>query len=74
MDGYEVARAIRSDRAFQGTYLIALSGYAGAEDVRRAVESGFHRHVAKPPDPAHLEQILADAPTAAPGPSHAPKA
>jgi two-component system CheB/CheR fusion protein len=65
MDGYEVARAIRSDRSLDGTYLIALSGYASAEDVRRASQNGFDRHIAKPPSLEDLERILAEAPPAA---------
>jgi two-component system CheB/CheR fusion protein len=62
MDGYEVARAIRSDRSLDGTYLIALSGYASAEDVLRASKNGFDRHIAKPPSLEELERILAEAP------------
>jgi len=75
MDGYEVARAIRSDGALDGTYLVALSGYALPEDVRRATESGFHRHLAKPPSLEDLDRIIAEvsAPSAlvqpAPNPS-----
>ena len=44
MDGYEVARTIRSDCSLDGTY---LSGYTSAEDVRRAFKNGFDRHIAK---------------------------
>jgi two-component system CheB/CheR fusion protein len=64
MDGYDVARAIRSDGEFGAPYLVALSGYAQPEDLRRAVESGFHKHVAKPPSMEDLDQIFAEAPSA----------
>jgi CheY-like chemotaxis protein len=35
----------------KSAYLIALSGYAHPDDVRRVQESGFQRHAAKPVDP-----------------------
>jgi PAS domain S-box-containing protein len=58
MDGYEVARAIRASGG-RGLKLVALSGYAQAEDVRRAREAGFDAHVAKPPDVEELARLLA---------------
>jgi len=61
MDGYEVARALRSDGS-PDAMLVALSGYALPEDLRRAAEAGFAHHVAKPPSIAKLEEILAAAP------------
>jgi PAS domain S-box-containing protein len=63
MDGYEVARTIRRTEALKATYVVALTGYALPEDLRRARESGFDRHVAKPPTIEKLEQILAEAPS-----------
>jgi PAS domain S-box-containing protein len=64
MDGYAVAAAFRSDEALRGVYLVALSGYALPEDLRRAVEAGFQRHVAKPPDIEDLERLFEEAPAA----------
>jgi two-component system CheB/CheR fusion protein len=61
MDGCEVARAIRADHELKSVYLIALSGYAHPDDVRRVEESGFQRHVAKPADPDQLERIFSEA-------------
>jgi PAS domain S-box-containing protein len=61
MDGYEVARAIRAGGP-GGPYLVALSGYALPEDVRHAEESGFQRHLAKPPQLEDIDRILAEAP------------
>jgi CheY-like chemotaxis protein len=58
VDGYEVARTLRADAALRSTRLVALTGYAQPEDVRRATEAGFDAHVAKPPDPAHLDRLL----------------
>jgi signal transduction histidine kinase/CheY-like chemotaxis protein len=57
MTGYDVARAFRA--ADGGTMkLVAVSGYAQPEDVRRAVEAGFDAHVAKPPDPAEIARLF----------------
>ncbi|MGE5550487.1 MAG: ATP-binding protein [Bacteroidota bacterium] len=58
MDGYDVARAFRADAALRSVFLVALSGYALPEDLRRAREAGFDRHLAKPPTPAELERAL----------------
>ena len=63
MDGYEVARALRADGGLRALYLVALSGYALPEDLVKAQEAGFDRHLAKPPSMEKLEQILTDAPS-----------
>jgi two-component system CheB/CheR fusion protein len=68
MDGYEVARAFRSDDVLKSTYLVALSGYAGPEDRQRAVGAGFDRHVAKPATLERLAHLLEEAPASKPGP------
>lgn len=62
MDGYEFARAVRADDVLKGTYLAAVSGYAREEDLQRAREAGFDRHLAKPPDLARLNEVMASAP------------
>jgi two-component system CheB/CheR fusion protein len=59
IDGYAVAAAFRADPQLREIQLIALSGYARAEDRRRAAEAGFDHHVAKPPDLAKLGRLLA---------------
>ncbi len=57
MDGYEVARALRAARN-GGIQLIAVSGYAQPEDVKKAIDAGFDAHIAKPPDPKQIERLL----------------
>ena len=57
MSGYKVAKSVRGT-GYPGVRLIALSGYAQAEDVRRAIEAGFDAHVAKPLDPEELARLL----------------
>jgi PAS domain S-box-containing protein len=60
MDGYQVARAVRANRALRGTYLLSLSGYARPEDVELARKAGFDRHLSKPPDLDLLLRIIAE--------------
>jgi len=48
MDGYAVARAVRSDPKIASTRLIALSGYGQPDDRRRTADVGFDEHLVKP--------------------------
>lgn len=58
IDGFEVARRLRSD--YGATPLIvALSGYGSAEDKRRGVEAGFDHHLVKPVRGKELRAELA---------------
>jgi CheY-like chemotaxis protein len=59
LDGYGVARALRSDPDLRAAYLIAMTGFGLEEDRRRAQDAGFDRHMTKPVDPDALERILA---------------
>ena len=56
MSGHEVALALRA--SLNSVQLIAVSGYAQPEDVKRAIEAGFDGHVAKPCDPEKIERLL----------------
>lgn len=62
LDGYAVARAIRSERMLRRTRLIAPSGYAQYEDDQRAGEAGFDHRLAKPEDMESLDRLLAEIP------------
>jgi CheY-like chemotaxis protein len=55
--GYEVARTVCA-RGYGAVRLVALTGYAQPEDVRRAKDAGFDAHLAKPPDPDELARAL----------------
>lgn len=66
MDGYAVARAFRADTMLNRTFLVALSGYALPEDLLRAQEAGFERHLAKPLSLDKLERILGSLPMGRP--------
>jgi signal transduction histidine kinase/CheY-like chemotaxis protein len=50
MDGYDVARRIRSRADRARVLLIALTGWGQEHDKQRARMSGFDHHVVKPPD------------------------
>jgi signal transduction histidine kinase/DNA-binding response OmpR family regulator len=58
MDGYEVARRIRSDFPERHPFLIALTGWGQSDDRRQAKEAGFDQHLVKPADFAALQALL----------------
>jgi signal transduction histidine kinase len=60
MDGYEVARRLRSDPRFEKTRLIALSGWSQDGDRRRSREAGMDEHLVKPVDLEALRHVLDD--------------
>ena len=66
MDGLEVARAFKADESLKDVFLVALSGYTLPEDLQRASEAGFERHLPKPASLEEVEALLAALP--APGP------
>jgi CheY-like chemotaxis protein len=55
MDGYEVARQIRSKLADARPRLIAMTGYGQASDRAAAFDAGFDAHIVKP---ASADKIL----------------
>jgi CheY-like chemotaxis protein len=61
-DGDQVARAFRLDPELCDSFLVALTGYAQPEDLQRASAAGFNRHLARPPQLADLEELLAGLP------------
>lgn len=60
MDGYEVARRLRSQAESIGIRLIAVTGYGAAEDRERAIEAGFDLHIVKPLTITKLQKVLKD--------------
>src|SRR5262249_35659820 len=59
MDGYEVARQIRTQPWGKDILLIALTGWGQEEDRRRSMEAGFDEHMIKPVDFDALAKLLA---------------
>jgi PAS domain S-box-containing protein len=59
LDGYEVARALRSSPAGKTAALIAVTGYGQADDRRRSKDAGFDAHLVKPVSQGVLASLLA---------------
>jgi signal transduction histidine kinase/CheY-like chemotaxis protein len=58
LDGYEVARRVRSRRP-RRPLLVAVSGYGQPEDRARSQRAGFDAHLTKPVDTRELHRLLA---------------
>ena len=58
MDGYSLARALRSLPNYRSVPLIAVTGFAEYDDRDRALDAGFNTHVKKPIDPASFIEVL----------------
>jgi len=58
IDGYEVARQIRTAMGDGSPYLIAVTGHTGAEARAKAEQAGFDMHLSKPVDLAKLLQLV----------------
>lgn len=55
LNGYEVAKRVRTNPKLQDTILVALTGYGQDTDRRTSLQAGFNHHLVKP---AILEQLL----------------
>jgi CheY-like chemotaxis protein len=60
--GHELMRVVRSRRPIPG---IALSGFAGPEDVAQSRAAGFAFHLTKPVDIRRLQQVIEELTTPA---------
>ena len=58
LDGYAVARQLRSRGDTSHVLLIALTGYGQKEDRTRAAEAGFDYHFVKPADPREIQVAI----------------
>jgi len=70
MDGYELARQVRSALGQDKPLLVALSGFSQRRDRERASSAGFDDHLAKPANPADLRRLLTQAGRAVAQPSN----
>jgi PAS domain S-box-containing protein len=59
VDGFEVARRIRSMPRGRDVLLVALTGWGQADDRRRTADAGFDEHLTKPVDFDRLAAMLA---------------
>jgi CheY-like chemotaxis protein len=60
MDGYELARRLRTSPSGGPRKLVAVTGYGRDTEVAAAKEAGFSAHVMKPVDIDHLQRTLSD--------------
>jgi two-component system CheB/CheR fusion protein len=58
LNGYALARRIRTNADCRDVFLIALTGYGRTRDRKKAISSGFDAHLPKPVDLARLRQLL----------------
>ena len=62
MDGYEVARRLRSEGSNTKALIVGISGYGQEEDRARSRAAGFDHHLVKPVDFQELRDILSAKP------------
>ena len=58
LNGYEVARRLRENPVTRNSVLVAVTGYANADDHDRSRKAGFDHHLAKPVDFDSLQELL----------------
>jgi CheY-like chemotaxis protein len=54
-----VARRLRREVGLTETFLVALTGFGQADDLRRTQEAGFNAHWVKPVRPEAVQELLA---------------
>jgi PAS domain S-box-containing protein len=60
LNGYEVARQLRSGEAFRRTLIIAMTGFGQERDCQQSLEAGCDAHLTKPVAPQALRAFLRD--------------
>jgi CheY-like chemotaxis protein len=58
MNGYEVARRLRSEPRFDSVHLVALTGYGREYDKQQAEAAGFDQFLIKPVAYEKLQELL----------------
>ncbi len=59
IDGFEVARRARREKALARVVLVALPGYGCEDDERDAIAAGFDRYLVKPVEPDAIQSLVA---------------
>lgn len=59
LNGLQLAKRLRTDRAFDHTTLVAMTGYGRSEDRDQAIEAGFNEHLTKPVDVRKIRHLFA---------------
>jgi len=58
IDGYKVAKRIRTSSIGPMTTMVAVSGYGQSEYVERAKQAGFDDYIIKPVKPESLTKLI----------------
>ena len=59
MDGYQLAKELRSIPSYVTTPLIAVTGFTEYSDQQNAFSAGFDAHLKKPIDPKKIIDLMA---------------
>jgi signal transduction histidine kinase len=59
LDGYRVARRLRSEPALDSPLLIAITGYGDVAERDKSRAAGFAYHLTKPADPVRVGSLIA---------------
>ena len=62
INGYDLARRLRTGTGTASMVLVAVTGWGQEKDRQLAVEAGFDRHLVKPVDPARVIELLGAVP------------
>jgi two-component system, sensor histidine kinase len=58
LNGYELARALRTRERLRHCLLIAVTGYGERRDRERGLQAGFHHYLVKPADPEAIADLI----------------
>jgi two-component system CheB/CheR fusion protein len=58
INGYQLAKKVRSELGDRTIRLVALTGYGRSVDREAVLEAGFNEHLVKPVDPEDLARVL----------------
>jgi CheY-like chemotaxis protein len=66
VNGYELARRLRSEPGLEGCILVALTGYSQDGARQQAQDAGFDHYLVKPVSTDALKNLLASLPATRP--------
>jgi response regulator RpfG family c-di-GMP phosphodiesterase len=58
LNGYTLARRVRTQPGLARAKLVALTAYSDETHVRRSQEAGFHFHLVKPTEPLEIKKLM----------------
>ena len=58
MNGYDLAKALRSMPGYDKVPMVAVTGFSMFDDRRRSLDAGFNAHLTKPIEPQALLDLI----------------